>query len=98
MRARVQTKALKSSGQVLRHAVVEIDLLALFLLILGNGAFKPNISTQVGNLYPHEDPRKDGAYTIFYMGINVGAALSSLVCGALGEYYGWDYGFDFWGT
>ncbi len=68
-------------------------LLALSLLILGNGAFKPNISTQVGNLYPHEDPRKDGAYTIFYMGINVGAALSSLVCGALAEYYGWDYGF-----
>ena len=68
-------------------------LVALFFLILGNGAFKPNISTQVGGLYPDGDPRKDGAYTIFYMGINLGAFFSPLVCGTLGQAYGWHYGF-----
>jgi proton-dependent oligopeptide transporter, POT family len=65
----------------------------LFLLILGNGCFKPNISTQVGNLYPKGDPRRDGAFTIFYMGINLGAFFSPLVCGTLGQVYGWKYGF-----
>jgi POT family proton-dependent oligopeptide transporter len=67
--------------------------LALSLLILGNGFFKPNISTMVGNLYPQGDPRRDGAYTIFYMGINLGAFISPLVCGWLGETMGWHYGF-----
>jgi len=66
---------------------------ALLLLILGNGAFKPNISTQVGNLYAPGDPRRDGAFTIFYMGINLGAFLSNLVCGTLAAIYGWHYGF-----
>ena len=59
--------------------------LALGLLMLGNGFFKPNISTMVGNLYPQGDARRDGAYTIFYMGINLGAFLAPLVCGTLGE-------------
>ncbi len=68
-------------------------LLALFTLILGNGAFKPNISTQVGGLYPPGDPRRDRAYSIFYVGINVGAFLAPLVCGTLGEELGWHYGF-----
>lgn len=68
-------------------------LLALFFLILGNGAFKPNISTQVGNLYKQGDPRRDGAFTIFYMGVNLGAFFSPLVCGTLGQKYGWHYGF-----
>ncbi|MFO7180424.1 MAG: peptide MFS transporter [Pseudomonadota bacterium] len=67
--------------------------LALGLLILGNGAFKPNVSTQVGSLYAPGDPRRDGAFTIFYMGINVGAFLSNLVCGTLAALYGWHYGF-----
>lgn len=58
---------------------------ALVFLILGNGFFKPNMSTQVGRLYPPNDPRRDGAYTIFYMGINLGAFLSPLVCGWLAE-------------
>jgi POT family proton-dependent oligopeptide transporter len=66
---------------------------ALLLLIVGNGAFKPNISTQVGNLYAPDDPRRDGAFTIFYMGINLGAFLSNLVCGTLAAVYGWHYGF-----
>jgi POT family proton-dependent oligopeptide transporter len=60
-----------------------IFLTALILLILGNGFFKPNMSTQVGRLYPMGDGRKDAAYTIFYMGINLGAFLSPLACGWL---------------
>lgn len=58
---------------------------ALVFLIIGNGFFKPNMSTQVGRLYPPNDPRRDGAYTIFYMGINLGALLSPLGCGWLAE-------------
>lgn len=67
--------------------------LALGLIILGNGFFKPNISTMVGQLYPAGDERRDSAYTIFYMGINLGAFFSPLVCGTLGERVGWHYGF-----
>lgn len=67
--------------------------LALLFLILGNGCFKPNISTQVGLLYPEGDTRRDGAFTIFYMGINLGAFLAPLVCGTLGQTLGWHYGF-----
>jgi POT family proton-dependent oligopeptide transporter len=68
-------------------------LVALCFLILGNGAFKPNISSQVGSLYEHGDERRDGAFTIFYMGINLGGFFSPLVCGTLGQVYGWHYGF-----
>jgi proton-dependent oligopeptide transporter, POT family len=68
-------------------------LLALLTLILGNGAFKPNISTQVGGLYPPGDGRRDRAYSIFYVGINLGAFLAPLVCGTLGEHVGWHWGF-----
>ena len=68
-------------------------LFALALLILGNGAFKPNMSAQVGGLYPPGDPRRDRAYSIFYVGINLGAFLAPLVCGTLGERVGWHYGF-----
>jgi POT family proton-dependent oligopeptide transporter len=66
---------------------------ALLFLIIGNGAFKPNISTQVGNLYAQDDPRRDGAFTIFYMGINLGAFICNLVCGTLAVVKGWDWGF-----
>jgi len=66
---------------------------ALGLLIVGNGFFKPNISTLVGALYPPRDARRDGGFTIFYMGINVGAFLAPFVCGTLGEKFGWHYGF-----
>jgi POT family proton-dependent oligopeptide transporter len=68
-------------------------LLALAMLILGIGAFKPNISTQVGALYPAADHRRDRAYSIFYLGINIGAFLAPLVCGTLAVQYGWHYGF-----
>ena len=68
---------------------------ALLLLIIGNGEFKPNISTQVGNLYPPGDPRRDRAFTIFYMGINLGAFICMLVCGTLAASprFGWHWGF-----
>jgi POT family proton-dependent oligopeptide transporter len=66
---------------------------ALLALILGIGAFKPNISTQVGRLYRPGDARRDRAYSIFYIGINIGAFLAPLVCGTLGATLGWHYGF-----
>jgi proton-dependent oligopeptide transporter, POT family len=68
-------------------------LLALIVLILGNGAFKPNMSAQIGSLYAPGDHRRDRAYSIFYVGINLGAFLAPLVCGTLGERVGWHYGF-----
>ena len=66
---------------------------ALGFLIFGNGFFKPNISTMVGGLYRKGDARRDAAFTIFYMGVNLGAFLAPLVCGTLGEKVGWHYGF-----
>ncbi|HKO89886.1 MAG TPA: peptide MFS transporter, partial [Polyangiaceae bacterium] len=78
------------------HFVMAIEnsfFLALLLLIVGNGAFKPNVSTQVGSLYAAGDPRRDGAYTIYYMGINLGAFICNFICGTLAVLYGWHYGF-----
>ncbi len=74
-------------------AVEHLFLFALAVLILGNGAFKPNISTQVGSLYAPGDRRRDRAFSIFYVGINLGAFLAPLVCGTFGEELGWHYGF-----
>lgn len=74
----------------LRHESLS---LGLGLLIAGNGFFKPNISTIVGQLYAENDPRRDSAFTIFYMGINVGALASPLIAGTLGEVFGWYLGF-----
>ncbi len=74
-------------------AVPSLLLPALGLLIIGNGFFKPNISTMVGALYREHDPRRDGGFTIFYMGINLGALLAPLVAGTLGEKIGWHWGF-----
>lgn len=70
-----------------------IFYVGLGVLILGNGFFKPNISTMVGELYDNSDPRKDGGFTIFYMGINIGAGISPLIAGKLGEQVAWEYGF-----
>ncbi len=72
--------------------------LALGLLIVGNGFFKPNMSSIVGQLYEEGDARRDGGYTIFYMGVNVGALLAPLLCGYVGENYGWHYGFGIAGV
>lgn len=67
--------------------------IGLALLVVGNGFFKPNISSMIGRFYNEGDPRRDGAFTIFYMGINIGAFLTPLTCGAIGELEGWRYGF-----
>ena len=67
--------------------------LALGLLIAGNGFFKPNLASLVGQLYAPDDPRRDGGFTIYYMGVNLGAFLAPLVCGTLGEKLGWHWGF-----
>ncbi len=73
--------------------VPQLFFLGLFLLIIGNGFFKPNISTQVGNLYKPGDSRIDRAFSIFYVGINLGAFFSPLICGSLGEAYGYHWGY-----
>jgi proton-dependent oligopeptide transporter, POT family len=65
----------------------------LALIVIGTGHFKPNVSVMVGQLYPQNDPRRDGAFTIFYMGINLGALLGTLLCSWLGEKIGWHWGF-----
>jgi len=67
--------------------------IGLGFLICGNGFFKPNISTLVGKMYRDGDPRRDGAFTIFYMGINLGAGIAGIACGYLHEHYGFRYGF-----
>lgn len=82
----------------LGHAVLAFESLSTFviglaLLIIGNGLFKPNMTPIVGQMYPDGSPLKDGAYTIFYMGVNAGAFLGILICGYLGENVGWNYGF-----
>ncbi len=66
---------------------------ALALVALGNGLFIPPLATQVGSLYADDDPRKSYAYSAYYMGINLGGLLAPLVCGTLGELYGWHWGF-----
>lgn len=74
-------------------AAMNVFWLALSFIIVGSGFLKANISVIVGQLYPRTDVRRDGAYTIFYMGINLGAFLGTLAAGYLGETYGWSYGF-----
>ena len=84
--------ALMAAGHFMM-AFESLFLLALTTLIVANGAFKPNIVTQVGGLYGQGDKRRDRAYSIFYVGINIGGFLAPLVCGTLGEELGWHYGF-----
>lgn len=79
-------------------ASLNIFWLALAFIIVGSGFLKANISVMVGQLYPRTDVRRDGAYTIFYMGINLGAFLGSLLCGYIGETRGWSYGFGLAGV
>ena len=81
-------------GSIERNPVyLQIFYLSLALIISGVGFLKANISTIVGALYEQGDPRRDSGFTIFYMGINVGAFLGALVAGWLGQTYGWSYGF-----
>jgi POT family proton-dependent oligopeptide transporter len=72
---------------------MSIFIAGLALIVLGTGHFKPSVSVMVGELYPEGDPRRDAAFTIFYMGINLGAFLCAFVCGTLGEKVGWHWGF-----
>jgi POT family proton-dependent oligopeptide transporter len=72
---------------------ISVLYFALALIVVGVGLLKPNISTVVGKLYGDNDPRRDGGFTIFYMGINIGAASAALLCGWLASAYGWAYGF-----
>ena len=80
------------------HSILAIEAMwafytGLVLIVCGVGMLKPNISTMVGGLYKKGDIRRDKGFTIFYIGINVGAFLSSLIVGYVGEVYGWHYGF-----
>ena len=72
---------------------LKVFYFALALIVMGVGYLKPNISTIVGKLYSKDDPRRDGGFTIFYMGINIGSFAATLLCGWLGETFGWKYGF-----
>lgn len=89
-----------AAGTVLAEEITKQDTAALNIfytaiafIVIGVGFLKPNISVIVGKLYPENDPRRDSGFTLFYMGINVGALVATLVCGWLGETYGWKYGF-----
>jgi POT family proton-dependent oligopeptide transporter len=70
-----------------------VFVFGLALIVIGTGHFKPCVSVMVGQLYGPDDARRDGAFTIFYMGINLGAFLAAFVCGTLGERVGWHWGF-----
>jgi POT family proton-dependent oligopeptide transporter len=72
---------------------MSVFVFGLALIVIGTGHFKPCVSVMVGQLYPDDDARRDGAFTIFYMGINLGAFLAAFVCGTLGERVGWHWGF-----
>ncbi len=86
--------AVSVGGVVTRdEGALRYTYLSLALIIMGVGFLKPNISTIVGKLYADNDPRRDSGFSLFYAGINLGALFSSLVCGYLGETYGWKYGF-----
>ena len=74
-------------------AALKVFYMALALIVVGVGYLKPNISTIVGQLYDKNDARRDSGFTIFYMGINVGSFVATILCGWLGETYGWGYGF-----
>ena len=83
---------------LLGHSILAVEQMwafysGLVLIVLGVGMLKPNISTMVGGLYKKGDIRRDKGFTIFYIGINVGAFLSSIIVGYVGEVHGWHYGF-----
>ncbi|UOB18722.1 peptide MFS transporter [Abyssalbus ytuae] len=85
---------LNADGSITRdNAALQIFYFSLALIIVGVGFLKANISSIVGELYTKEDKRRDSGFTIFYMGINLGSFLATLICGWLGEHYGWNYGF-----
>lgn len=86
--------AQRVAGEVVRdEGALAVTYVSLALIIMGVGFLKPNISTIVGKLYAENDPRRDSGFSLFYAGINLGALFASLICGFLGEAYGWKYGF-----
>ena len=86
--------ARRQGDAILRdESALQIFYFSLALIVIGVGFLKPNISTIVGRLYSEQDSRRDAGFTIFYMGINLGAFSATLLCGYLGETYGWRYGF-----
>jgi POT family proton-dependent oligopeptide transporter len=88
------TQATVVNGITVRDdGALRIFYLSLALIIMGVGFLKPNISTIVGRLYAQDDPRRDSGFSLFYAGINLGALFASIVCGYLGQTYGWKYGF-----
>ena len=85
---------LMAAGHLLMMIPTELGFFcALGFLICGNGMFKPNISSMVGELYAGESKKRDGGFTIFYIGVNLGGGISPLLCGYIGETYGWERGF-----
>jgi POT family proton-dependent oligopeptide transporter len=85
---------LDAAGTVTRDgSALQVMYFSLALIVVGTGLLKANISSIVGSLYAEGDRRRDAGFTIFYMGINIGAALAPLLCGWLGETYGWSWGF-----
>ena len=83
-----------AGGVIVRdEAALRVTYLSLALIIVGVGFLKPNISTIVGRLYAENDPRRDSGFSLFYAGINLGSLFASLVCGYIGERWGWRYGF-----
>lgn len=102
---RLTTGEVLAEGTVLANeitiqdtAALNIFYLAVAFIVIGVGFLKPNISVIVGQLYPENDPRRDSGFTLFYMGINVGSFIAILLCGWLGETYGWKYGFGLAGV
>jgi POT family proton-dependent oligopeptide transporter len=98
-----QHRAVLLGGSVMAagHFMMAFESLffpALAAIAIGNGLFKPNVSTQVGDLYAADDPRKDRGYSVFYVGINFGAFLAPLGCGTVGELFGWHWGFGLAGV
>lgn len=87
----------------LGHASMAVEsefsiYLGLVLLVFGNGFFKPNMTSIISEMYKDRPEKKDGAYTLFYMGVNAGAFFGILLCGYLGEKVGWSYGFGLAGV
>jgi proton-dependent oligopeptide transporter, POT family len=86
--------AISGFGSLVHSSVgMSVFFMGLALVIIGTGHFKPTVSVMVGQLYSLDDPRRDGAFTIFYMGINLGAFICAFICGTLGEKVGWHWGF-----
>ncbi len=85
-----------ASVMALGHFMMAFEPLfyaALAAIALGNGLFLPSLPSQVGDLYRRDDPRRGWAFNVYYVGINIGGFLAPLICGTLGELYGWHYGF-----